>query len=138
MIRVTIVACACVLLGACSTVSYEGDPEATRVAQNQYSLCLTDSAARLDDGHSEVTEIGNAVAGACYPRFVQIQNADGDAAREALQRVYSPASAELMRKQDQTEQAGLAKQAVLAHRQRAAEVAANAASPVANTSSTPN
>jgi len=127
--RLLIVACACVLLAACSTASYEGDPEATQIAQSQYSLCLAASAARLDDGHVEVATIGRAVAGACYAQFVRIQIADGDAAREESQRVYSPASALLMHKQDDVEQALLAKQAVLANRHRVADVATNAASP---------
>jgi hypothetical protein len=130
MIRVTIVACACAWLAACSTASYqttsfEGDPAATEIAQNQYSLCLTESAARLDDGRSELAAIGNSVASACYPQFVQIQQADGDATREEFQREYSPASAALMHKQDEVQQAYLAEQAVLAHR----HVAANATIP---------
>jgi len=135
MIRVTFVACACILLAACSTASYQtaayqGDPEATKVAQNQYSLCLTASAARLDDGHSDVAAIGNAIAGACYPQFVQVQVADGDAAREEFQRVNSPTSASIMHKQDEVQQAFMAKQAILAHR----HVAAN--SPIATAANT--
>lgn len=128
MIRLTIVACAFVLLGACSTVPYEADRETTRVAEDRYSLCLTHSAARLDDGQSEAATIGKAVAGACYPQFTQIQIADGDAAREEFQRTNSPAIAALMHKQDEVQQALMAKQAVLVHRQRAAEIAADTAS----------
>jgi hypothetical protein len=125
------------LLAACSTTSYQlasyqGDPEATKVAQDQYALCLTESAARLDDGRSEVAMIGNAVVGACHPQFVKIQLADGDWTREEFQRENSPESAVLMHKQDEVQQALLAKQAILAHR----HVAANApTSTVADTNS---
>ena len=118
MYRVTAFAITCVVLGACSTTPRAPDVEATNVAENQYSVCLTESAARLDDGHSEAAWIGNAVAGACYPQFFQIQIADGDEEREEWLRAHALANAVSMYQQDLAQQTRLATQAVLAHRHR--------------------
>src|SRR5215471_2375887 len=125
MNRFVMLVCACVLLAGCSALPYDpygGDPDATKVAKNQYSLCLTESAARLDDGRSEVVAIEKAVVDACYSRFVEIQIADGDAAREEFMRAHSPPSAEIMHKQDVVEQDWLATQAIKTHRHNAAEL----------------
>ena len=87
-------------------------------AQDNYSLCLSDAAARLDDGRSEAAAIGNAVAGACYPKFRELQVADGDDVREEYSRVHAPPDAVSMYQQDLAQQTRLATQAVLAHRQQ--------------------
>ena len=118
MIRSTIVACACVFLASCGTDIKAPDLQATKAAENQYSLCLTESAARLDDGRSEAAAIGSAVAGACYPQFLRLQIADGDEARETWLREHSQESVVLMYQQDLVQQTHLATQAVLAYRGR--------------------
>ena len=125
----TIGACACVLLSACSSNIGASDPVATKAAENQYSVCLSDAAARLDDGRSEAAAVGNAVAGACYPQFHQVQIADGDDEREQWLSEHSPPTAVNMHKQDLTQQTVLATRAVLVHRQRNYEAQENA-SPV--------
>jgi hypothetical protein len=107
------------LLASCATEPNKiPNPEATKAAEHQYSMCLTESAARLDDGRSEAAAIGDAVAGACYPEFHQIQVADGDEAREEFQRANAPQSAMSMYQQDLAQQTRLATQAVLANRGR--------------------
>ena len=134
-----LIACACVLLTSCAGNPYEGDPDATKAAEDQYSICLAETAVRLDDGRSEAAAIGNSVAAACYPQFVQIQIADGDAAREEFQSAHSPGGADLMHKQDVAQQNWLATQAVTTHRHSTAELAANAAnSEAAKTNSAAN
>jgi hypothetical protein len=111
-----------VFLASCgsnvSEIASLGDPDATKVAESQYSVCLAESAARLDDGRSEAAAIGNAVAGACYPQFVRMQIADGDEAREAWLTEHSEEGAVLMHQQDLVQQTHLATQAVLAYRRR--------------------
>jgi len=114
----TIGICACVLLSACSTNIGASDPVATKAAENQYSVCLSNAAARLDDGRSEAAAIGNAVAGACYPQFRQIQAADGDEEREQWLGEHAPQNAASMHNQDLTQQTILATRAVLVHRQQ--------------------
>lgn len=122
----TIGVCACVLLSACSTNIGASDPVATKAAENQYSTCLSSAAARLDDGRSEAAAIGNAVAGACYPQFHQVQIADGDDEREQWLSEHSPPTAVGMHKQDLTQQTILATRAVLVHRQQNYEAQENA------------
>jgi hypothetical protein len=116
--KLTFGVCACFLLASCATDVGTTDPVATKTAENQYSVCLADAAARLDDGRSEAAAIGNSVAGTCYPQFLQVQAADGDAAREEYLRVHAPPNAVSMYQQDLAEQTRLATQAVLVHRQR--------------------
>jgi hypothetical protein len=107
------------LLASCaSDPNKDPDPVATKAAENQYSQCLADSAARLDDGRSEAAAIGDAVAGACYPEFHRIQVADGDEAREEFLRSHAPQNAASMYQQDLAQQTRLATQAVLAYRSR--------------------
>jgi hypothetical protein len=109
---------ACFLLASCASDVGATDPVATKAAENVYSVCLSETAARLDDGRSEAAAIGNAVAGACYPQFLQVQVADGDEAREEWLRVHAPPNAVSMYQQDLAQQTRLATQAVLRHRQQ--------------------
>ena len=118
MRKLTFGVCACLLLGSCASNPGEVDQYAVRAAQDNYSLCLSDAAARLDDGRSEAAAIGNAVAGACYPKYLEVQRVDGDDVREEYLRVHAPSNAVSMYQQDLAQQTRLATQAVLAHRQQ--------------------
>ena len=118
MIRLIVGVCACALLASCGSDSNEPDTRATKLAEHRYRLCLTEAAARLDDGRSEAAAIGASVAGACYPQFLQEQIADGDDAREQALRAQSSPDAVTMYQQDFAQQNRLATQAVLAHRRQ--------------------
>ena len=139
MAKTLMYVCMSLLLAACSAVpyeAYEGDPDATKTAETQYSSCLTQSAARLDDGRAELTAIGNVIATSCHPQYVQIQLADGDAAREEFDRDHAPGAAAMMSLQDTAEQARQAKEAVLTHRRAVAELASNGPHPAGTISTT--
>jgi hypothetical protein len=100
-------------------MTYQPDLAATKAAEDGYSFCLSDAVARLDDGRSEAAAVAASVASTCYPQYLQVQIADGDAAREQWLRAHASPGIIIMEKQDRAQQTWLATQAVLGHRQQA-------------------
>src|SRR5689334_8905024 len=122
MSRLTFGICACVLLASCASdpgMTYRPDIAATKAAEDGYSICLANAAARLDNGHSDTAKVAASVASACYPQYLQVQIADGDAAREDWLRTHASPGIILMEKQDRAQQTWQATQVVLSHRQQA-------------------